>query len=265
MGRVTIAEADLAPMISIATAAWPAIAMPRQRFVEHVQTQLRAGHELASLRADDLYLACACAAGDPAAVAAFHHAFRPDVERLVRRWRLPHGLGDDVVQALWERLLVGAPPRIAGYNGRGQLRSWVRMAASRLLVDLARQRVPEADPMADLASLLEPGSDLQLAVIKANLAAPVRTAIEQAVAALEPRERSLLRYRFIHGLGVDEIAELYGLHRVSASRALTRAREALHGGLRAAIAARTGLEGSDADSVVRLCWSRLELSLDRIL
>jgi RNA polymerase sigma-70 factor (ECF subfamily) len=265
-------DPELTAVVELAVAAWPQLALPRARFVDHLRALLGAGRvTLATVHADELYLACACAAGDPRALAAFDHQLRPEVEGLARRWRLPRAQGDDVVQLLWQRLLVsdGRAPRITEYSGRGKLRNWVRMAASRMLVDLARRNEPGVagadDPTLELASLLEPGSDLQLAVLKANLAGPVRAAIHQALAALEPRERNLLRYRFVHGLGVDDIARLHGLHRVSASRAITRARERLVEGLRAAIADHTGLVGSDADSVVRLCWSRLELSLERIL
>jgi RNA polymerase sigma-70 factor (ECF subfamily) len=266
------ADAELAAVVERAVGAWPEIELPAERFAVHLRGLIADRRtDLGSVRADELYLACACAAGDPRAIAAFDARFRPDVEALVRRWRLSYAHGDDVVQALWQRLLVGdgGPPRIAAYSGRGQLRNWVRMAASRLLVDLSRRDLPDrpaaADPAGELASVLEPGSDLQLAVLKANLTGPVRTAIEQALAQLEPRDRNLLRYRFVHGLAVDEIARLHGLHRVSASRAITRAREQLLDQLRTAVGTHTGLTGSDADSVVQLCWSQLELSLERLL
>jgi RNA polymerase sigma-70 factor (ECF subfamily) len=262
----------IAALVDLAAAAWPTIALPRERFLEHLHAHVRAGRvELSSVRGDDLYLACACMAGNPQAVAAFDEQFRSEIEVLVQRWRLPRAQGDDVVQILWQKLLVadGGPPRIAEYSGRGRLRNWVRMAASRLLVDLARREPPGGaqarDSTTELASLLEPGSDVQLAVMKANLVGPVRAAIEHALGQLSPRERNLLRYRFVHGLGVDEIARLHGLHRVSASRAITRAREQLRERLRAALRSGTGLDGSEADSVVRLCWSRLELSLERML
>ena len=262
----------IAALADIATAAWPEIALPRERFFDHLQAHVRAGRvELSAVHADELYLACACAAGDPRAIAIFDELFRPEIEGLARRWRLPRAHGDDAVQILWQKLLVadGGPPRIAEYSGRGKLRNWVRMAASRLLVDLARRDQPGSaqagDPIVELASVLEPGSDVQLAVIKANLVAPVRAAIVRALAELGPRERNLLRYRFVHGLGVDEIARLHGLHRVSASRAITRAREQLLERLRLAVGSCTGLVGTDADGVVQLCWSQLELSLSRIL
>jgi len=265
-------DPELTAAVERAVAAWPALALPRARFVDHLRAQLRTGRvTLATVRADELYLACACASGEPRALAAFDHHHRPEVEALVRRWRLPRAEGDDVVQLLWQRLLVGdgRPPRIAEYSGQGKLRNWVRMAASRMLVDLGRRgeaSAPQAaDPTIELASLLEPGSDLQLAVLKADLVGPVRAAIEQAIAALTPRARNLLRYRFVHGLGVDDIAKLHGLHRVSASRAISQAHAQLLEGLRVAVAGQTGLAGAEADSLVRLCWSRLELSLERIL
>jgi RNA polymerase sigma-70 factor (ECF subfamily) len=272
VGDGELADPGFTVLFEAAAAAWPEIAVPRDRYAVHLGEHIRAGRvDTATVNAADLYLACACAAGDRQALAAFEQQFRPEVADLARSWRLPGAQRDDVIQILWHKLLVGdgGPPRIAGYSGRGKLRNWVRMAASRLLVDLARRETPggaqAGDPAIELASLLEPGSDIQLAVVKAHLVGPVRAAIQQALEELGPRERNLLRYRFVYGLGIEQIAELHGLHRVSASRAITRAREQLIERLRAAIGSRTGLGGDEADSVVRLCWSRLELSLEKIL
>jgi RNA polymerase sigma-70 factor (ECF subfamily) len=217
---------------------------------------------------DDLVLARACSHGEARAVAAFRDRFAGDIAYLTRRWHVLDA--DDAAQQIWDKLLVGdgGPPRIASYRGQGALKNWVRMVASRVLVDLGRRRLPDrpgaTDPVHELASVLEPGSDVQLAVIKVDAANAMRPAIEAAIAELTPRERNLLRYRYVHGLGVAEIAQLYGLHRVTASHAIAHARDRLRDALRDALGARTGLVGEAADSFVQLCWSRLELSLDRL-
>src|SRR5262249_51360296 len=62
-----------------------------------------------SLHAEDLYLACACAAGNAAALAAFDARYLGQVKVFLGRMKPPPALVEEVKQALRVRLL-GAPP-----------------------------------------------------------------------------------------------------------------------------------------------------------
>ena len=74
-------DADLEPaldrMLVAARAAWPGVAISDEVFLGHLAGALRQAAApsvedwLARGTASDLYLACGCALGDPAAIAAF--------------------------------------------------------------------------------------------------------------------------------------------------------------------------------------------------
>src|SRR5262249_2722135 len=117
------AEAVLAHQIAAGRAAWPQIRVDDAdfaRFLAH-----RVGHgedlvaELRELPAADLYLACACAAGDPRAIAAFEAAYFANVDTAVAAMRAPFGSADEVKQILRTRFFVpvdGRPPAIADFG-----------------------------------------------------------------------------------------------------------------------------------------------------
>ena len=97
-----------------------------------------AGHglspaELDDERLHDLAMAWACALGSESAVTAFWDAYAELVRSIGARV-LPGEALDDFRQHVFTHLLVRrgeAPPRIGYYGGRGPLRAFVRMVASR--------------------------------------------------------------------------------------------------------------------------------------
>src|ERR1700722_16416899 len=133
-----------------ARAAWPGVNVGEAEFTAYVEERRdssKVGGEHAAVRSGDLYLACACARGDAAALLAFERAFFGDIERSLKR-RGGAGLPprDEVEQLVRHRLFVaddGARPRIAEYSGRGDLRSWFRVTVSRMVLNLAMRPGPE--------------------------------------------------------------------------------------------------------------------------
>ncbi len=127
-------------MLDAARAAWPAVQLDAAALVEFVAERL-AGADLATdlatalaaAPAADLMLAAACVAQEPTAHAAFD-AVLTEVDAAGASTRSPRDLIDDVKQLLRLQLLVardGKPPGIAGYRGKGPLRGWVRITATR--------------------------------------------------------------------------------------------------------------------------------------
>jgi RNA polymerase sigma-70 factor (ECF subfamily) len=176
---------------------------------------------------------------------------------------------DELRQAMRDRLFVardGAPPRIASYEGRGDLRAWVRMATTRYLVDVIRADSVRPDrPGGDdgLADVATAGDDPELAFLKQKYRAEFRAAFADAMASLGARDRNILRHRYLDGLEVNELATIYGLHRVSMSRTLSRIRDDLLAAIRRELLRRLG--SSELDSIMALVASQLELSLSRLL
>lgn len=253
---------------------WPRVGLTRELLAvfvaERYSTEGAAALEVPPERDEDLYLACACAAGDAAAVAAFDRRHAGDVEAALAGMALPSDLRDEVKQRLREKLFVAVPgdtPRIASYAGRGPLGGWVRAVAVRLAIDLLRgeraDEVPAEEALLD--ALADDDADPEAEILKERYREEVNCGFADAFAALSPRQRNLLRQHFVHGLNIDQIGAMYGVHRVTAFRWIARARHDLLVAARGAVAARIGGPPGESESMLRLLRSRLHVSLDRLL
>src|SRR5687767_12683435 len=104
-----VPEADLVAMAKAARAAWPTVELPDHELIAYVAERLppdATGATLRALRTADLYLACGCAGGSPAALAAFDAAYFADVDVALRRAGDALGLADEVRQMVREKLFV---------------------------------------------------------------------------------------------------------------------------------------------------------------
>ena len=212
------------------------------------------------LRAEDLYLACACTRSDPRALAELDRLL-PDACA-----SLPRGApADEVRQLLRTRLLIASeddPPRIATYSGEGPLRSWLRVAAVRAALGLV-ERPTEGDER--LAGIPSAEPDPEMDYLKLRHAADFRAAFGDAVAALSPRERNVLRLYSVDGLGVERIGALYQVHASTVSRWLAATRETLLGETRRLLGERLRLQPAEVESLLGVLRSRMQASLQRLL
>ena len=68
-----------------ARAAWPGVEVPRDLFAQWVEARVPPDISVSGVRAADLYLACACAQGNRAAIATFEASFFREVDIALRR------------------------------------------------------------------------------------------------------------------------------------------------------------------------------------
>lgn len=242
-------------------AAWPGIELDVATFSTRAVKQLGDG-PLDTVRADDLYLAIACAAGVDQAVIVFdRHYLAGLASSLIRRGQ-DRAAAADVVQAVRVRFLVGNAgrgPKIAEYNGRGSLAAWLCVAAIRTAITAYRKHRREI-PCDDLAIMARSCAP-DLALLRMQFGGELEVAFRTAFATLAPRERNLLRYHVVDRLSIDRIATLQGVHRATAARRVAHAREALIEGVRLGLQDRLRIDGAELDSIVRQLASQLELSL----
>lgn len=265
-------EARLVRALEVARATWPTVALDSAHFTAHLARHLppdRPLEALEQLHLGDLYLACACTQGVPAALAAFESRFLPEVARAVARMKLPPSTVDELCQQLRQKMLVStpdAPARLAAYPGTGPLSGWVRAAALWLALDLQRRNAGEssADDSA-LPLLVEPGDDPELAYLKRTYRAEFNAAFAQALTVLAPRQRNVLRLKFLDGLSIDQLGALYSVHRATAARWVAAAQEALLEETRRLLTERLRLTHTQLDSVLRLISSQLDVNLSRLL
>jgi RNA polymerase sigma-70 factor (ECF subfamily) len=248
--------------------SWPRIAWPLADFAAELER--RALVDLPTERIPDVYLAWACAHGDPAAVAAFEERFGADLAHYAAQVRLPPDLVDDVVQDVRLALLVardGEPARIGQFAGRGDLRGWLRVIIARHAILAskrlrARRELPDNEP---LEALAVPALDLEGELTRARCHDEFRAAFAEALATLAPRERALLRYRYLDGLTEDEVAALYDVHRVTIARWVARALARVLHETRRGLTLRLTTHTEDVASILRVLRHRLPLTLRRVL
>lgn len=254
-------------------AAFPAIGAPGPEVARLLTVRLDGEERPEALAADELYLAAACALGDRAALGEFEQRYFGVIPAALSRLSLSRDEIDEVTQQLRIRLFVaepGEPARVLAYAGQGQLGGLVRVASVRAGLNLLRDRGRLAssggsDEGDDLEDIPIRADNPELAKLKAQHRRAFKAAFEQAIASLEPRERSLLGLAIVKGLGIDRIGAIYGVHRATAARWVTSARANLTKSLHKILATQLGVAPSGVDDLLPLVESQLELSLERLL
>jgi RNA polymerase sigma-70 factor (ECF subfamily) len=246
--------AVLAAAIDDARRQWPGVEVAPDAFAAWVDARQAPDTPLASLRLGDLYLACACAAGNSKALAAFEAAYlAPDTRT-----------SDDLKQALRDKLFVATakgPPRIALYAGRGDLGRWTKATLTRMEIDAARaaREVPTEDALLEAIGI-DPAHDPEVAQLRKDAKAVLQAAMREAFAALADRERAMLLQYYVDSVGVVELGKLYGLAPSNISRTIAKTRVQLVAQIRRALLRSHQIHGDELDSLVGLVGSQLSLT-----
>src|SRR5262249_10106510 len=150
-----------------------------------------------------------------AAIRAFEARYFTCIAAVVRRLRLPDDDAHEIAQTLRQRLFVGGDQAgVLSYAGAGRLAGLVQVSAMRIALNLRRGRRRIADDVAP-----EPPAVAGDAIYaKAEYRDKVKRAIEDAAAALAPRDRTLLRMHLVERSSIDDVATLYRVHRATAAR-----------------------------------------------
>lgn len=263
------AQDPIARLMARGAAEHPGIAEPPGLRARLAACIARGASDL-ERRAADLYLAAACVAGDPAAIGALDARLAAMIRPALARLGIPASDDDEIVQRVRVALLVrdeSGACGLAGYTGRGELRAYVRSAAVRIARKrLEREPAPASDdPDEMLVWFRDPGESPELALLKQRCRDDLRAAFAAGLAALSPRERTLLRQHYIDGLTVDLLGPLHGVHRSTGARWIAAARLKLLRHVRSHLRRNPALDDRDLESAVALVQSQLDLSLYRHL
>jgi len=256
--------------LSVARMHWPKVKLDEAALASFVGERLTGTDlvaALASAPAADLALAAACAAQEPTAHVAFD-AILTEVDAAGSSTGASKDLVEEIKQLLRVQLLVakdGKPPGIAGYRGRGPLRGWVRITATRELVRHKKKRTREVSFEQSLDKYLASGVDPALEQLKQQYRSEFAFALNEAIEDLSPEDRTLLRQSLVDDMSIDAIGAAFGVHRATAARWLTRARAALVSATHRRLATRLDLPVEQVESVIRLVQSKLDASVIRYL
>ena len=179
---------------------------------------------------------------------------------------------DEVQQRVRIKLLVadddGGEPRLSTYRGEGDLRAFLRVLLVREGLDLRRRRTrheQHASRAGEETSALGAAVDPEIAHLRRQLGPELERAFADAITALAPAERTLLRYHYVDRLNIDQIGALENIHRVSAARRLTRLRGALIEETRRLLRERLRVTPDELVSALRVLESDLHVSVRRLL
>lgn len=244
-------------------ATWPQIDVDLAAFSQYVTARV-ASDDVEKLHAGDLYLSAACARGDARAISLVDEQYIAKLVSALPRF-IQRQTAEDVIQLVRLRFLIGEhgrPPRISEFDGTASLATWLRIAATRIAISLHRKHQREAliDDL-DEVDVVAQVPDPELALLQRQYGAEFRAAFRNSFVSLTARERNLIRHHIVDRLGIDGIAALYGVHRATAARRLTRARATLIKRLRHELQTRLQLDRQQLEGVLALLQGKLELSL----
>jgi RNA polymerase sigma-70 factor (ECF subfamily) len=261
-------EDALASLVERGRAAWPSLQVEPSAFVRHIAERLPEADPagaLAAVHAEDLYLACALCEGQRRALSCFEDLLS-QVPSYLGRAATASGLAEEVKQAIREKLFVasdGKRSRIHDYTGRGPLGGWLRVTAVRAALNLRRGREQHVAFDEAAAGSSAPDPDPELAYLKKRYGEEFRHAFHVTLAALDVKQRNILRMYFLEGLPAHVIGRLYQVHETTVLRWLARAREEILSRTHRALCDQLQVADSEFDSILRLVQSQLDQSLYR--
>ncbi len=265
---------DLRALWHSSAAAWPAFDPQPQVFARLVARIVDepAPSMVRELPGPEQYLIAGCLAHDDAALRAFEAEYFGAIDAGLARMRLDPDTLQDVKQKVREKLYVaraedGVVP-LEEYAGRGSMRSFLRVMATRIALNLirsnsARDRVGERQQqlMPDTAAVKTP----ELSLLKQTHRDAFEQALAAAAAELSAEERNLLRLHLVDSLTIDELAGLHRIHRATAARRIARVRTKIAERTREILNTRLDLSTGEFTSVVRLVQSQIDVSMRQIL
>lgn len=216
-----------------------------------------------SLHLDDLYLATACAQCSPgynnnsgngstehasAAWKILETSYRGFVCDLVRFFYRPgfvsQDLADNIIADLFLPDRSGAS-RIASYDGRSSLSTWLRVIVCNRSINA--QRCSANAKSTDIQPEMPDGpalESIEMTLRARRYHAALEDALGSACRKLTPRERLVLLWRYEDGLQLGQIAKLLGIHQSNVTRQLERMQSKLRDDVIAVLSTKHGLSRS---------------------
>jgi RNA polymerase sigma-70 factor (ECF subfamily) len=265
-------ESGVSRLCEVGAAAWPRVRVEADELAQYLAARGEEAPDPQHLSDDaaaELYLACACARGDETALARFDARFLDVVPAALAHMKLPAATVDEVRQMVREKLLVvdgDGVRKLDRYAGQGKLRGLIKVVAVRTAISVLRKTRREA-PLGDdaLAAIPTPEHDPELAYMKARYRSEFKIAFEVAARQLESRDRNLLRLHLLDGVTLEQIAEMYSVHRATVVRWLAKVRDKLFSNTRKHMRERLDVSPEEFESLMGLIQSRLDVSVQRML
>ena len=217
-----------------------------------------------SLHGRDLYLASACAKCSPggtgqsddyagAAWKMFETTYKVFVSDLVRFSYRPSFASQDLADSIVTDLFLpdrSGASRIASYDGRSSLSTWLRVIVCNRSINAQRccanSKSTEMQPDLPDGPALE---NIELTIRAQRYASALEDSLACACRSLTPRERLILLWRYEDGMQLGDMAKLLGIHQSNVTRQLER----MQGKLRDAVVAVLSTKHRLSESAIEEC------------
>lgn len=260
----------LPPLVAAGAREWPGVELPLHVFIAYLAARFpleaEIGRAIPAWRTDELYLCCACCAGDPTAIAAFEKSYVPAIRAALRRFGMDAHLVEELEQQIRVELLCGVggrPPLLANFRGLGRLAVWLGIIARRSGRRALERQSGAADAPFHPETHMELG-DPELERIKQRYRAVFERCLRRAVDELEPRQKALLRHRFADDLTLEQIGGIYRVSHTTVRRWLEDARATLLQRLRDLLIDELRLKANEVTTLLRLLPGELDLTLQTL-
>lgn len=205
-----------------------------------------------SLHTNDLLLTLSCAKGIDAGWRHFHASYRKYLSDLSR-----HLLGgspdlEELGETIWIDLFLpdrSGQSRIASYDGRSSLATWLRVVVSNRVINERQRRYLSTGNIEAIPEPVDPSAleDVEARLGQSRYQGMILAAFEQALTALNHREALLVLLRYDQGLQLGEIARLFAVHQSTITRQLDRVVERLRNEVVSLLASEYKLDQAQVD------------------
>jgi RNA polymerase sigma-70 factor len=252
----------LQPALEKAKAPWPPLVLPDDVFVRHLAGQLctasperTLAQELERRHLADLYLACACLEEVRGAVQLLEQHVLERLPAMLRPFRQPVDVLDEICQQVRIHLLVGTSqggPKLETYGGLGALVKWAYAIASNMVPQQTppRRDRAEHEVAAAFEALSVPGTHADLDIIKRRYGPEFRQTLREILATLPLMQQRMLRHYYVDGLKTAALGRIMGMDQSTAWRKLRSTHQAVYRELRRRLQERHSLSSQDFNSIL---------------
>src|ERR1041385_491115 len=215
-----------------------------------------------ALHGRDLYLATACAQHSPGsqdntsgsrgnadiAWKTLELNYKAFVYDLVRFFYRPGFISQDLADNIIADLFLpdrSGVSRIASYDGRSSLSTWLRVIVCNRSINAQRcsANAKSTDIQPEIPD--EPALEsIEMTLLARRYRAALEDSLGCACRKLTPRERLVLLWRYEDGLQLGQIAKLLGIHQSNVTRQLERMQSKLRDDVIAVLSTKYGLSRS---------------------
>jgi len=245
--------------------------VPLEQFVAHVERVVservgdahdRVHRVLDRLCWRDIHLALGCLLRGERAIRVFLDRFGTYLRHVAHKSAPDSATGDDIEQILRATLFLPrrldqpGSARLASYQGTGSLAGWLRVIASRLVIDEVR-KLKRVEPDDNLDRLACPAGSPLASIESLDAAAKVAPLVRAAIDDLTAEERDLIRRRYRDGRVLREIGAELGKDIATVHRRIATVNAKLWKRIRARAKHDLGLGERDLKSLLGAIAERL--------